>query len=130
MKSAPEAIFQDQVVRMARMASWIVWHEYPQKFPSGRHGSRDKGKPDLTLISRIGRGIIFAELKTDTGKLTPEQIEAGEAIVKSGGEYYVWRPRDLQDIAKRLGTTHRKYWLATFAGPADLDDPDEATPGA
>lgn len=128
MKSAPEAIFQDQVIRMARSQGWIVNHTPPQRYPSGKHGSPNKGEPDLRMYSTIGRGVIFAELKAPGGKLTEEQINHGKAIVLSGGEYYVWYPSDLPKIAERLATTYRKYWLHWFAGPADFDDPDEATP--
>ena len=117
MKSAPEAIFQDQIVRMARGQGWLVFHPAPFQVRPGVWRSDGKGFPDLVLVSPSGRGIIFAELKTDTGKLSDEQIRWGESIVKSGGEYYLWRPKDLQSIALRLTQTYRAYWEATFAGP-------------
>jgi hypothetical protein len=50
-----------------------------------------------------GRGLIFAELKTDLGRLSEHQLDWGEAIVTAGGEYHVWRPQNLQAIAERLG---------------------------
>ena len=124
MKSAPEAIFQDQVVRMARGQGWLVFHPAPFQVRPGVWRSDGKGFPDLVLIHPQGRGAIFAELKADTGKLSEEQIRWGEAIVKSGGEYYLWRPKDLQSIALRLTQTYRAYWEATFAGPDS--DTDEA----
>ena len=117
MKSAPEAIFQDQVVRMARGQGWLVFHPAPFQVRPGVWRSDGKGFPDLVLVSPHGRGIIFAELKADGGKLSDEQIKWGEALVKSGGEYYLWRPKDLQTIALRLTSTYRAYWEATFAGP-------------
>lgn len=125
MKSSEEAIFQDQVVRMARAQGWLVFHPAPFQVRPGVWRSDGKGFPDLTLVSETGRGIIHAELKATDGQLSAEQIRWGEAIVKSGGEYYVWRPRDLEAIATRLGETYRKYWQRTFAGPADLEDGNE-----
>lgn len=119
MKSAPEAIFQDQVVRMARGQGWLVFHPAPFQVRPGVWRSDGKGFPDLVLIHPGGRGVVFAELKAEGGKLSDDQIAWGEAIVKSGGEYYVWRPQDLQAIADRLVKEYRAYWLATFAGPDD-----------
>jgi hypothetical protein len=55
------------------------------------------------LISTKGHGIIWAELKIETGRLTPIQEQWGKCIKANGGEYYVWRPSMLQLIATRLG---------------------------
>ncbi len=124
MKSAPEAIFQDQVVRMARGQGWLVFHPAPFQVRPGVWRSDGKGFPDLVLIHPGGRGIIFAELKAEGGKLSEEQVRWGESIVKSGGEYYLWRPKDIQSIALRLTQTYRAYWEATFAGPdRDTEEP-------
>ncbi len=50
------------------------------------------------------RGLIFAELKTDSGKASKAQLEWIRAIAPHA-EVYLWRPADLDDIAKRLGRT-------------------------
>jgi len=122
MKSSEEAIFQDQVLRLFRSQGWLAFHPAPFQVRPGVWRSDGHGYPDLTLVSETGRGIIHAELKATDGKLSDQQIRWGEAIVKSGGEYYIWRPRDLEAIATRSSETYKKYWLETFAGPADLDD--------
>jgi len=124
MKSAPEAIFQDQVIRMARGMGWLVQHASPHQVRPGRYRTDGRGFPDLVLAHENGRGIIFAELKVQGGKLSEQQIRWGEALVKSGGEYYVWYPKDLQAIADRLLVEYKKYWLNTFAG-SDDEEVDE-----
>jgi hypothetical protein len=60
------------------------------------------GMPDLTLISQKGKGIIYAELKTATGKVSPHQQQILNTLQRNGAEVYIWRPRDIESIAKRL----------------------------
>jgi hypothetical protein len=60
------------------------------------------GKTDLLLISLNAKGIIFAELKTETGRMSAAQMAFRDAIVKNGGEHYVWRPSDMPAIIERL----------------------------
>jgi hypothetical protein len=60
-----------------------------------------KGWPDWCIV---GRRIIYRELKTEHGSLTAEQREVGEKIRRAGGDWKVWRPRDLLsgEIAREL----------------------------
>jgi hypothetical protein len=58
--------------------------------------------PDLTLISQRGQGIIYAELKIATGKLSAQQTQILSTLHRNGAEVYVWRPSDLNKIAQRL----------------------------
>lgn len=61
-----------------------------------------KGWPDLVLVKPPR--VIVAELKSDTGRLSPEQ-EVWLALLRDlpGVECYVWRPGDLPAIAQLLG---------------------------
>ena len=43
-------------------------------------------------------GIIFAELKSAIGKLSERQQRWINTIIEAGGEAYVWRPSDLEQI--------------------------------
>lgn len=54
-------------------------------------GSR-KGFPDWEIW---GTSILYRELKTERGQLTPEQRHVGSLIRRAGGNWAVWRPRDL-----------------------------------
>jgi hypothetical protein len=103
MTEASEAIFQDQVIRLAKMQGWLIFHASPKMVRPGVWRSDGRGFPDLVLVHKGGRGIIFAELKTDLGRLSEHQLDWGEAILTAGGEYHVWRPQHLQAIAERLG---------------------------
>lgn len=103
---AKERLFQDQVSQMARAQGWLVFHAAPFQVRPGVWRTSGKGFPDLTMVCPFGRGVIFAELKTETGRMSEEQIDWGTALVKSGAEYYVWKPKDLEKIAKRLTERH------------------------
>lgn len=54
-------------------------------------GSR-KGFPDWEIW---GSEILHRELKTETGTLSPDQRKVGALITRAGGNWSVWRPRDL-----------------------------------
>lgn len=99
-----EADLQRSVVELARIFGWETMHVRPT-LGGRRHGwttsTTLKGWPDLTLI-RPPR-LIFAELKSATGRLTPEQQSVMDLLSRCVGvETYVWRPGDLDGIAQIL----------------------------
>src|SRR2546421_301214 len=65
----------------------------------GYHPRNSKGSqagwPDWVIIGRAG--ILYRELKSESGSLSPEQRYVGELITRAGGNWRVWRPRDLLD---------------------------------
>ena len=67
-----------------------LFHYHPH---SSRHST--PGWPDSTIIGR--GGILYRELKTEHGSLSPEQRHVGELITRAGGNWAVWRPRHLLD---------------------------------
>lgn len=103
-----EKLFQEQILQLAKINGWKAFH--PLTVRDYRGGYRtalagDKGFPDLVLsrkptAQRVG-GLIFAELKSSTGRLSIEQIEWSEHLASSA-EWYLWRPRDLDFIVERL----------------------------
>ena len=100
---ASEKLFQERIIKLAKVKGWLVFHTPPFSPRNGVWRSAGKGFPDLCLICAEGRrGMIFAELKTQKGKLSPEQEDWGVALVKAGAEYYVWRPADWSTIETRL----------------------------
>ncbi len=103
-RNAHEKIFMDKVTHIAIMCGWLVDHTPPMRYPNGavRTGGL-RGKPDLCLIHPGGRGIIWAELKTEKGKLSPEQVKVIGALRANGAEVYVWRENQIDLIAERLG---------------------------
>jgi hypothetical protein len=96
----PEREFQAEVIRIAKMLGWTHFHPY-------RSTKSPAGYPDLTLIRDR---VMFAELKTDTGRLTDAQKEWIRRLHQAGAEVHVWRPRDLQQIAETLArrTPHQR----------------------
>ena len=73
------------VIREARRLGWRVYHT---------HDSRrsEPGFPDLCMV-RGGR-VVYAELKSERGKLTAEQKRWLEDLRGAGQEAYMWRPAD------------------------------------
>jgi hypothetical protein len=53
------------------------------------------GFPDCVIV---GERILFRELKSRDGVLTPEQRRWGSRITRAGGDWAVWRPVDWQNM--------------------------------
>lgn len=106
-----EAAFQQQVLQLAGFYNWRCYHT---------HDSRrsQKGFPDLVLVRPPE--LIFAELKTDKGRVRPEQQEWLDDLVRvvdheeSGVvNVYLWRPRDFDKLHARLARgRHRQEAIA------------------
>lgn len=89
-----ERQWQQRITDLARLRGWRCFHPYDSRRSA-------PGFPDLTLV-RGGR-LIFAELKTDTGRLTVEQrgwIDALAAVI--GVTAVVWRPSDWPTVVQEL----------------------------
>jgi len=60
------------------------------------------GFPDLVL-ARADRPVLFAELKSATGRLTADQRAWGDVLdAAEGADYYLWLPRDWPEIEEAL----------------------------
>ena len=105
---ASEKLFQDQVVQLALTAGWDCHHIRPGKYGNTYKTDGLAGLPDLILIGQRGQGIIFAELKSRTGKLSPIQEARIRQLLENGCEVHVWRPVDIERIAARLSTRLKK----------------------
>lgn len=96
MPKLTERQWQTAIVRTAKQFGWVCYH------PKYSIGS-DPGYPDLTLVKPPR--IIFAELKTATGKVSQHQ-QAWLDLLRDcdGVETYLWRAEsdDLEDIAHIL----------------------------
>jgi hypothetical protein len=102
MHDASERLFQDKVKQIAKMNGWLIFHASPHLVRPGVWRSDGKGFPDLCLC-HPSRGLIFAELKSQEGRLSHDQKLWAEALLNAGVEHYVWRPNQLDLIAMRLG---------------------------
>jgi hypothetical protein len=92
-KPLTEAQWQTVVLRYARQFGWMSYHTL------NSWGSA-KGFPDLVL-ARPPR-LLVAELKSDKGKVKPEQEQWLDAIRACGVEAYLWRPADVEDVVQVL----------------------------
>ena len=92
-----ERDFQAHVLAMAQAHGWLCYHTYDSRRSA-------PGFPDLLLVK--DGFFIFAELKTERGRLTTAQAEWIEALREHGCDAVisaVWRPSDLDDIERILG---------------------------
>lgn len=108
-KEITEKQFSQYVVDLARTLGWLVYRT---------HDSRrsPKGFPDLVMVyadpNKPRFELVFAELKTMRGELSPEQrqwyyaldfVSDGSAGKREGGwvwpvKAFVWRPCDEDEI--------------------------------
>ena len=90
-----EAELQAAVIDLAHLLGYRVHHSRPARMKDGSWRTPiagDAGFPDLVL-ARSGT-IIFAELKSESGRLTPEQDAWMDALRGDNGVIRaVWRPR-------------------------------------
>ena len=88
-----EKQFQAQVITLAQLNGWMHYHTYLSK-------RSPHGFPDLVLVR--GERVIFAELKSQYGRLRQDQRKWLEALTPTGNEVYLWRPSDFPEIEKIL----------------------------
>ena len=88
-----ESHFTDSIRKAARVFGWRTYHT---RFSKGS----EPGFPDLVVTKR-GK-LIFAELKTERGKLTDPQREWLKSLEESGQDVFVWRPSDWDTILELL----------------------------
>lgn len=99
-----EADWQQQVIDLAHLYNWRHLH-VRRSIGKGRSWQTTTnviGWPDLVLWHESQRRVIAAELKSDTGKATPEQIEVLRSLEAAGLETHIWRPSDLERVASTL----------------------------
>ena len=90
-----EADLQDCVIAMAKSLGWRVHAERAAINQRGKWSTPiqgDEGYPDLTLTNETR--LLFVELKSENGKLTPGQEEWIRLLRSSHVKsfVYVWRP--------------------------------------
>ena len=97
-----EKDWQAQVVQLAGTFGWMVQHSRPAQV-----GDRwmtaitgNVGFPDLVLAHRT-KGVIFAELKTETGSMATAQTDWRDTLA-GHVEWYLWRPSDIAAVMRRL----------------------------
>jgi hypothetical protein len=88
-----EKQFMSQVVRYAELMGWRVHHTFDSRKSS-------PGVPDLLCIRRPR--VVWAELKSDRGRLTDDQRAWLLDLRACGQEAYLWSPRNWSAVEKLL----------------------------
>jgi hypothetical protein len=88
-----EKEWQETVVQLATYCRWHHFHPYDSRRST-------PGWPDLVLVR--APEFIVVELKTETGKLRPEQVDWLTWLAQCGVETHVWRPSDFDEVVARL----------------------------
>lgn len=81
--------FQQQVTDLCDVLR-LKWHHETDSRRS------KAGFPDLVIAGP--EGVVFAELKTEKGKVSKKQQEWMDALLASRQHAYVWRPSQLPQI--------------------------------
>lgn len=93
-----ESDFQRQIIDFARLTGWLIFHPHKVQTPSGwlTTVQGHPGYPDLTLVHPRRRELLFLELKTERGRLQPEQVQWLDALaaVEAPPIVRVCRPSD------------------------------------
>jgi VRR-NUC domain-containing protein len=95
-----EASFQEQVIELAHLFGWRHLH-VRRTIGKGRRwttATNLAGWPDLLLWREGSHRLVAAELKSDTGQATDEQLEVLASLRRAGVDTYVWRPADWPEI--------------------------------
>lgn len=90
-----ERDLREQVRELCKLFGWKMHFNW-----LSIHSPR--GFPDLFLANVEQKRVIVAELKTEKGKVTPEQEEWLAVLRACGIEAYVWRPSQFEEILARL----------------------------
>ena len=93
------------VRKEAKRHRWKAYHPYNSE-------RSEEGFPDVVLVKPPW--VIFTELKVDDesrGKLSPDQL-VWKILLEDcpGVRYYLWRPRDFQDILEVLSHGPISVW--------------------
>ena len=120
-KPQNEAEFQAHVIHVARQMGWGItasaWLRQTEEataygiealpldglvfHPRFSVGS-EAGWPDLVLVRRRDKRVLFRELKADKGRVSPRQAAVLELLRAVGLDAGVWRPSDEDRIQGEL----------------------------
>ena len=91
-KSMAEKELQKNIRDLAKVMGW----DFVYSIPDSRMATA-RGMPDLLMLKE--KRLLFAELKTQSGKLRLEQRQVLYLLeIVEGVEVHVWRPSDWLDV--------------------------------
>ena len=99
---------EEQVLELCKDLGILRFHN-----PDSRR-VKERGLPDDILIGP--RGVLWRELKNMRRKLTTEQEQVGEDLLRNGQDWACWRPCDL--LSRRIERELRAISGLRIAGGA------------
>lgn len=98
-----ERDLQDSIVQLARQGGWLVMHTRPALNRHGKWSTPLQGNPGFVdlVLCRPPR-LLLLELKSERGRLSPDQRVWIDALRGSGVDVRVIYPRDFDEIASVL----------------------------
>lgn len=87
--SMPELALMSEVMRICERHGALVFHSGDSRRDQGR------GFPDLVIVSV--HGVLWRELKTGYGPLSPHQTTWRHTLLAAGQDYDTWRPGHLDN---------------------------------
>lgn len=104
-----EADWQRRVTETATLHGWRWVHTRKATVRTGRVATPTSlpGWPDLVLWHETYQVVMFVELKTDKGKLSPAQVDVLASLSRAGSNVSVWRPRDWGRVLRFLDDPHQ-----------------------
>lgn len=92
-----ESELQTAILQLAKLRGWLHFHDYDSR-------RNPAGFPDLVLLHPRTGDLLFAELKTATGRVSQRQQRWIDALALGGHTAHVWRPSHLRNgqIARAL----------------------------
>lgn len=109
-ENVSEAQFQQAVINLARALNYRPYHHTTAGGKCRECGTRvgggrivtSKGWPDLVIARADPPRLIFAELKSQAGRMRPDQKVWRAILEANGAEYYCWRPSNWNEIVRVL----------------------------
>ena len=86
-----EADLREQIRTLCKLYGWLMYFTWNSR-------NSPSGFPDLVLVNPQQKRIIFAELKTERGRISIRQFEWLKSLADCGQEAYTWRPDDINRI--------------------------------
>jgi len=90
-----ERDLREQIRTLCKLFGWKMYFSW-----TSIHSPR--GFPDLVLANPEQKRVIYAELKSEKGAVTPDQQAWLDTLEACRQEVYLWRPRDIERIADTL----------------------------
>lgn len=104
-----EAGLREQIRDLCKLFGWKMYFTW-------RSIHSPAGFPDLVLANPEQKRVVYAELKREKGKVTPEQEEWLNTLEACGQEVWLWRPSDIEFIAQFLSPERPEVSTMVYRG--------------